>query len=188
VSQFIDSLEQELTEAAERLQRGPVWRHRLLAPARRAAQPLAAAAAVLAALAIAWALIEPFLHEREQHPPSGRPSDVLASYDGPAEATLQITRTGYTLESTKVRIWGSVDVRERQIIFSPSEFNSVNRDQPPSYTIGSLPGGVSQQRTCARAVGLYAWSLQNGDLRLQVERDRCQPRAAALTAGIWHRR
>ena len=167
MTSFSDRLEQQLTDAAKRQAEAPRRRPTAYG-AWRIVQPLTAAAVVAVALAIP-VLILAGVFAGPPRESAGSPDRAFATYGAADGSSLRIARDGYSLSSPGAELWGRVTVRKGRIVFSPVD--SPSRGYAPAV--------------CRSGDGEYLWTRRGNALELRVYRDRCTPRAEALTGRVW---
>jgi len=192
MTRFVDSLERELVDAAERLARAPDGRRPRIPTARRLGPPLALAATLIAALALAAAVPVVLLGggggrtERLAAPPpqlqgtfsrTGPPADGRTE---PPRASLNLTRSRYKLSAGIYGLLGEVRANDNTVQFR----SATGYFKLPTHAGARRPSPDPAGR-CPGARGIYRWSRAGDVLTFVLIRDPCPGRRIQLASSTW---
>lgn len=189
---LLDRYEEELLEAARRLENEPARRERARRTLGRAGRGLAwVPAVVVVGLAVAIsALVMTGGREREQaHPArlvgwyaspvgSGQPLPKGA----PQGSTLRLERGGrYRLTTDVYRVSGRYQLRREVLaLVSAGRYEFLP-------TFGTTMVRLPHAPQCRTTLGLYRVIERRDSVTFRLTRDACRPRARVLSRAAWHR-
>jgi hypothetical protein len=104
--------------------------------------------------------------------PGGDPADLTGTWGSAAsDATLRVRGHIWSLSSSRLVKWGTVEVMPRRVAFV------LDRTNSPAFDL-----------YCREEVDVYDWSLDDGRLVFRTVGRPCDRAAqAVLTAGHWRR-